>query len=137
MADPLPETAKPIGAASLKKFYSGSSTNWDTSKAYFAPDGTVKGINTGNGTSIYWGKWTVKGNEVCMVNSWRNLGTGESGGGATDCWKWYVDADGTYWTLWSVHYDGSKPKADDYYKGEADKIRRGDTVSKKFDKLYK
>lgn len=134
-ADPLPEGAKPIGPASLTKLYSGRTLDWDTSMAYFAPDGTVKGINTQTGDSIFWGNWTVKGNEVCMVNNWKSLGTGETGSGATDCWKWWVAGEKEYWTLWSVRYDGSQPPADDYYDGELKKFRKGDAVSRKFDRL--
>lgn len=134
-ADPLPADAKPLAAESLAAFYAGKTADWKTSKAYFAPDGTLKGINTENGASIYWGKWTVKGNEVCMVNDWRNTQTGDSGGPATDCWKWYVDGSGTFWQLWSVRYTGQKPPRDDYYTGEEKKFRKGDKVSKQFDKL--
>ncbi len=135
-ADALPDGAKPISAKWLAKYYAGKSADWDSSKAYFAPDGTVKGINTSDGgKSIFWGKWSAKGNEVCMVNSWKNLSSGKTGSGSTDCWKWYAAADGTLWQLWSVHYDGTKPGKDDYYAGEDKKLRKGDIVSKTFDKL--
>jgi hypothetical protein len=135
IADPLPKDAKPVAAKSLIKIYAGKTADWSTSKAFFAADGTIKGINTSNGTSIYWGKWTAKGNEVCMVNSWKDTGTGKTGDGAKDCWKWWQAADGTLWQLWSVHYDGSKPSKTDYYTGEEANLKKGDLVSKKFDKL--
>lgn len=136
-ADALPEDAKPVSAASISKLYSGNSTDWKESMAYFAPDGTIKGVHTGNGNAIYWGTWRVKGNEICMTNDWKNVDTGESGGGLTDCWKWYVDGAGKPWQLHSVRFDGSKPGADDYYTDEIKKIRKGDIVSKKHDQLAK
>lgn len=134
LAEPLPKDAVPIGASSLTSFYAGSSSNWTNSKAYFAPDGSVKGVYTADdGKKFpYAGKWDVKRNEVCM----RVSGVGKTKV-TTDCWKWYLGADNAYWTLWTVHFDNTKPTKNDYYKSEATKISRGDTVSAEFAKLTK
>lgn len=96
-AGPLPKDATPIAAGSLKSFYAGSTANWTNSTAYFAPDGTVRGIFTAKdgGRHAYDGTWRVKGNEVCMDTR----GHGETGAPNTDCWKWYLGADRVYWTL--------------------------------------
>jgi hypothetical protein len=134
-ADPLPPDARPVSGKSLAKIYAGRTAEWSESKAYFAPDGSLKGIHTGGGTTLFWGKWTVKGNEVCMQNSYRNLQTGKTGSGLRDCWAWWQAADGTLWQLWTVRYDNSKPPKDDYYTGEEKKLKKGDLVSKKFDRL--
>lgn len=134
-AEPLPEGAKPIAATSLTALYSGSTANWGNSKAYFAPDGTVKGVSTPEtgGKRAYQGNWSAKGNEVCMKV--KVLGTDWEP--STDCWKWYLGAENELWTLWSVHYDKTKPTKDDYYTDEKNKLSRGDLVSKAFAKLVK
>lgn len=135
LAEPLPKDAKPIAAKSLMSFYSGSTANWGNSMAYFAPDGTVKGVSTPKtgGKRAYQGNWGAKGNEVCMKV--KVLGTDWEP--STDCWKWYLGAENELWTLWSVHFDKTKPTKNDYYTGEKDKLSRGDHVSKAFAKLVK
>ncbi len=132
-ADPLPKDAKPIAAKSLSALYGGSTAKWGNSTAYFAPDGTVRGIFTeDNGTRrAYQGGWQAKGNEVCMTVKVLKTDWDAS----TDCWKWYLGGDGTLWTLWSVHYDKTKPTKNDYYTDEKSKLSRGDKVSKSFAKL--
>jgi len=133
LAEPLPKDAKPIAAKSLSALYSGNTAKWDNSTAFFAPDGTVKGIFTEeNGTRrAYQGEWRTKGNEVCMTVKVLKTDWDAS----TDCWKWYLGADKQIWTLWSVHYDKTKPTKNDYYTSEKDNISRGDSVSKAFAKL--
>ncbi len=137
-ADPLPRDAQPLGTGSVAGIYAGTTVDWGKSRALFTKDGKVKGISTRNGTTLFWGSWSVAGNEICMRNEWRNVTTGEAGTVPEDCWKWYVDSQGEPWTLWSRHFD--KTPADTkngYYKGEAAKMRRGDGVSAEFDKLFR
>lgn len=135
-ADPLPEGARPLAARSLVKLYSGTTLDRETSMAYFAPDLTVKGVSGKNLKGAVWvGTWQAKGNEVCMDVQWRDLATGKTGP-SRDCWKWYVAPDKTIWTLWSVHYDGTRPDPDgDYYDGELAKMKRGDLVSDRYARL--
>jgi len=138
-ADPLPGDAKPLSAKSIQKIYAGSTAHWSTSTAYFAPDGTIKATyGKGAKQGIFWGKWQVKGNEICM-SGLTGIGPGDTetwtNGG--DCWKWWVDGAKKPVTLWSRHYDGTEPDLiDGYYGSELGKIKRGDKVSKTFDKLY-
>lgn len=139
LADPLPNGARPLGAKALHKLYSGTTLNWETSRAWFAPDGTLKGVaGKGRlGETLFWGTWTVKGNEVCMSGPFRNRITGKEGQ-FRDCWTWYMGADGKPWTLWSVHFDGTPPDTrNGYYQDEIGRMRRGDGVSALFDKLWK
>ncbi len=137
-AEPLPATATPLSAADVTALYSGNSTEWSNSSAFFRPDKTVIGVYGENlDESIYWGKWTVTGNEICMRNSWRNVKNGDTGGGATDCWMWYETPNGTLYTLWSTRFDGTKPPKDDYYTGEVEALRKGDIVSRQYAKLSK
>ncbi len=70
-----------------------------------------------------------------MKVSWKKIKSGDSGT-ATDCWKWYKDGK-KIWTLWSTHYDGSKPKKGDYYQSEAKILKAGDKVSEEYAKLTK
>jgi hypothetical protein len=136
-ADPLPKGARPLSEKALAKLYSGITTDWKTSSAHFAPDGTVKGLAGKKrlGDRLYWGNWTVKGNEVCMNVDYRSRTNGDTGT-STDCWQWFLDRDRKPWTLWSRHYDGTEPDlADGYHDGELAKMSRGDGVSARFDKL--
>lgn len=136
-ADPLPKGARPMSQKALFKLYAGTTTDWNTSSAYFAPDGTVKGLAGKKrlGDTLYWGSWTVTGNEVCMNVQYRNRTNGDTGA-SSDCWKWFLDGDKKPWTLWSRHYDGSEPDlANGYYDGELAKMSRGDRISARFDKL--
>ena len=139
LADPLPKGARPLSEKALAKMYAGTTLNWTTSRAYFAPDGSLKGIAGKNrlGDTLFWGRWTVKGNEVCMSGPFRNRTTGKTGT-TTDCWKWFLGPDRQPWTLWSVHYDGSAPDlAEGYSREEITRMRRGDGVSATFDRLWK
>lgn len=138
-ADPLPAGAQPLSAKAIQKLYAGNTTDWKTSMAYFAPDGTVKALwGEGSKRGVFWGKWQVKGNEICM-GPLTGIGPGDaepwtSGG---DCWKWWLDADKKPIILWSKHYDGTAPDLEDgYYRDEIGKIKKGDKVTKTFDKLY-
>lgn len=134
-AEPLPKDAKPLSAAQVTKLYSGNSTNWKTSGAYFAADGTIKGRYS---SGIYWGRWVVKKNEICMEDvQGYDTKSKEAWDGIGDCWKWWADGKGKTITLWSRRFNGEKPDlANDHYRGEADKIQKGDKVSKVFDKAY-
>lgn len=137
-ADPLPEGAKRLSAPSIQKIYADKTAVWSKSTAYFAADGSVKGIFQGDGgKTLYWGKWSIKGNEICMVVQGYDTSSKETFSGSTDCWKWWVDAEGKPVTLWSVHYDKSKADVNNgYYRSEIDSLEKGDKVSRKFDPLY-
>lgn len=64
LADALPKNAVPLTTAEARALYSGKSTNWSKSRAYFAPDNTA--LMYGKDKTWYGeGKWTVDGNKVC------------------------------------------------------------------------
>ena len=129
----LPKSAKPAAVDEIKTLYSGKTTLWSKdNSAFFAVDGTVKGVYKGG---YFDGKWDVTENEVCMKVQGTDSKTKSSNEKTTtDCWKWYRDAKGRLWTFWSVRYDGSKPSKKDYYTEEVKKLNDGDLVSKRYDK---
>lgn len=132
VAEELPADAVKMSAADLKKVYAGKSSNWTRSRTYFAPDGTIKWIRKDK--SAYGdGKWTVKGNRVCMLLNWNDVDSKESGR-SKDCWDWYRSGR-KYMTLWSVRFNGEKAKKDDYYDGEFRKLQRGDRVTRTHNRL--
>jgi hypothetical protein len=135
LADNLPKNAKPMSADEVRSVYSGKSAVWDAStRAFFAPNGTVIGYNLKEKVT-FTGSWAVSSNRNCMNVSWKKIKSGDTGK-STDCWQWYKDGK-KIWTLWSTHYDGSKPKKGDYYQGEAKILKAGDKVSGEYTKLTK
>ncbi|WP_162918264.1 DUF995 domain-containing protein [Taklimakanibacter deserti] len=129
-AKKLPKNAKPMTAEEVIAIYSGNSAVWDGSKAYFSPEKRVKGV-FGKGTKrvTYAGEWSVTDNEACMKNSAK--GDPKI---YTDCWKWWHVGTKTI-TLWSVHYDETKPDDRNGYYDEMRSIKKGDKVSKEYEEL--
>ena len=122
-ADSLPKTAEKLTAAQAKALYAGKSSNWEKSRAYFAPDGTVS-LFKKDKTVWAEGQWTVNGNKVCMSVNWHDL-KDKSQGKHSDCWLWYRDGK-RYLTLWS----GEKDKTNGYWDGELKMLAKGDKVTK-------
>jgi hypothetical protein len=136
MADKLPKSAKPLTAEEITAMYAGHTAKWKGSNAWFAPDKSIKGLfGKKLDEALYFGTWSVTGNEVCMTNNSEDVKTKKKGGPFTDCWQWFRDDKKRLWTLWSKHYDGSKVPKNAYYRGEEKILVEGDSVSEKFDKL--
>lgn len=128
LADKLPKEAIELTADEVKAIYTGVSSDWKRSNAYFAPDGKYLSVaKSGN-----WhgeGKWDVKGNKVCadLVVRVPKENRSES---VLNCWTWFKEGK-TYWTL----YSGEKDQKTSYYDTEIERLSKGDKVSKKFQKL--
>ena len=140
LADELPKGSTPMTPDEVAQMYVGKTANWTKSTAYFGADGTVKGLyKTDTSHGIFWGKWQIKGNELCNVGMQGYDAThGDPWEGKGDCWKWWTDPKGKPVILWSKHYDGTKPDTThDYYRDEVKKLKKGDKVSRGFDKIYK
>lgn len=127
-AKKLPETAVKLTAAETKALYSGKASNWRTSKAFFAPDGTFLLVKKDR-SLIGEGKWTVKGNKVCTKAKWYSLKDGSSDN-FWDCWTWYKDGR-KYWTQWK----GSSGSSEGFYDNEKRKLIGINTVSAQFKRL--
>lgn len=58
-AESLPQTAVKPTAAEAKALYAGKSSNWDKSRAYFAPDGTISHFKK---DKTVWseGRWSAR-----------------------------------------------------------------------------
>ncbi|MEP9374974.1 DUF995 domain-containing protein [Mesorhizobium sp. KR1-2] len=129
LSDPLPKGAVPLTADEVHAMYSGKSSNWSESRAYFAPDGTY--LIFGKDKKWYGeGKWAVDGNKICANLTWKAAG-GKTGK-ADDCWTWYHNGS-KYMTLWS----GDKDKKNAYAAGESKKLTAGDKVSAPFNDIKK
>lgn len=130
-AGPLPRGAQPYTAVELERLYAGQTAVWDHSLAFFAPDHRIKGIFRGR--IIYWGHWSVKGNEICMVNQGYDPARHARFQVQPDCWKWWHDGKRAI-TLYSRPFDGSLPDLQDgYYLDEVEALKPGDLVSPRFD----
>ena len=132
-ADKLPETATKLSPAEVKMLYAGKSSNWDSSKAYFAPDGTY--LMVAKDKSWYGeGRWTVSGNKACASITWHTVKDGKSGKGKPDCWTWNKDGK-KYWVLWSGDKGKKGYPADYWWDGELKKMKKGDSVTAAYNKL--
>jgi hypothetical protein len=128
-ADPLPKGAKPLSAKQITQLFAGNSQLWETSKAYFSPDGTVIGVYGKPPTSTYAGKWTVKKNKICMTNLPTNIKTGKTADRTyTDCWIFYTDGTNV-WSSYSNDYEDGKGPNEDFWDEELKTLKKGDQVS--------
>lgn len=128
VADKLPKGATPLSAAEVRAIYSGKTGVYSVSDIYYDPNGTTKGVfGKPKAKSTFKGTWAVKGNEYCMYN--KSKGDPKT---YTDCNAFWRAGNKIY-SLWSVHYDGSKPnKVNDYSPSEMKNFKKGDLVSKMY-----
>lgn len=126
-AGPLPKDAKPMTSDEVTALYSGKTAMWKSSMAYFAPNHNTRGVFEKK--IPYSGTWAVKDNEVCMVNTVKG-DTKKN----TDCWKYWKSGKKVL-TLWSVHYDGSKPDEKNGYYNEVAALKPGDLVAATYVKV--
>lgn len=129
----LPKSAKPLSAEEVKEVYSSKTAVWSKDNAaFFASDGSVKGVYGGG---YFSGTWDVSDNEVCMRVQGTDAKTKKSDGKTyVDCWKWFRDGKKRAWAIWSVHHDGSTPSKRDYSTEEIEKLKSGDLVTEKYEK---
>ncbi|MDR5012211.1 MULTISPECIES: DUF995 domain-containing protein [Agrobacterium] len=127
-ADKLPKDAVKLTPQEVTDLYSGFSSNWSRSNAYFSPDGAYFLVGK-NGNFVGEGKWSVSDNQVCADFTVKGVKDGGSKK-ARDCWAWYKQGD-KHWTFWN----GEKDKRNGFYTGEKNKLSKGDKVTDKFRKL--
>lgn len=130
LADKLPKGAEPLSSAELTKIYSGKTTNWKRSNAYFAPEGTYFHVKKDRAL-IGTGKWVVSNNKICVNMKWRVLGTAKTGK-EKDCWTWYRSGK-KYLTSWK----GNSGTSEGYYDSEIKKISKNDNILKVYKDLEK
>ncbi|WP_292372673.1 DUF995 domain-containing protein [Mesorhizobium sp.] len=128
MADKLPKGATPLPSDEVRAIYSGKTGVYSVSDVYYDPNGTTKGVfGKPKAKSTFQGTWAVKGNEHCMYN--KSKGDPKT---YTDCNAFWRAGNKIY-SLWTVHYDGSKPdKVNEYWTGALKQHKKGDLVSKKY-----
>ena len=123
-----PKDTTKLSADEVRKIYSGKTSNWSRSNAYFSPDGSYFLVGK-NGNFVGKGDWTVSDNAVCASFQVRGVKDGGTKN-VKDCWTWFKQGK-KYWTFWS----GEKDKKNGYYDGEMKKLSKGDKVTKKFQQL--
>lgn len=128
LADKLPKGATPLSSDEVRAIYSGKTGVYKVSDIYYDPNGTTKGVfGKPKATMTISGTWEVNGNERCMHN--HPKGDPKL---YTDCNAYWRSGKKIY-SLWTVHYDGSKPdKVNGYWTGELKLHKDGDLVSKKY-----
>jgi hypothetical protein len=136
-ADPLPKGAVDLTESEVVELYAGNSMQWDKDNvAFFAADGNVASTFSFKGSRGYtMGTWKIIGNEMCKNTAeWFDVTKKTNGKGSPDCWKWARKGK-TYYSLWSVRFDGSKPEDTDWSTGENKKIKKGDRAGKKIEAM--
>jgi hypothetical protein len=137
VADPLPNSAKPLSSSWITKAYSGNSALWGISMVYFVPDGTTVGVYGNPPKATFTGTWVVKKNKICMTNVPTNIKTKKLDTRTyTDCWVYYADGK-TILTSYYNDFEEGKGPNDDYSEGEISNLKKGDKVSVKYAKYVK
>ncbi|CAK7262077.1 MULTISPECIES: DUF995 domain-containing protein [unclassified Shinella] len=121
-AESLPKEAVALKPTEVKAIYSGKSSNWSETRAYFAPDGSVF-LFKKDKTVWAEGRWTITDNQACMNVTWNEIRSGKTGN-HTDCWTWFRHGK-RHLALWS----GQKDKKTGYWDGEIKLLRKGDVVT--------
>jgi hypothetical protein len=127
-ADSLPKTATPMSSDAVEKIYAGNTVISKNFDAYFALDGSIKGL-FGKPTvkALIEGSWSVAGNEICMY-TFRS----REPDSFRDCYQYWQDGRRVV-ALWSIHSDGSAvDQTNGYHVGEEKSLKAGDLVSDKY-----
>ena len=128
VADKLPKGATPLSAADVRSIYSGTTGIYSGADIYYDPKGITKGVfGKPKAAGTFKGTWTVKGNEHCEYNKSKT-----DAKASTNCNAFWRSGNKIY-SLWTVHFDGSKPdKVDGYSTSDLKKHKKGDLVSKRY-----
>jgi Protein of unknown function (DUF995) len=131
LAAKLPKGAVPLTEAEVSALYSNHTAVWaPNAMAYFAEDGTVKGIFPDTAKP---GNWTAKNNEFCMnIQGVDAKAKKLDGKTYSDCWQWFKDSKGKFWALYSKKWDNSKVDPTNFNKDEYGHLKAGDLVSAKY-----
>lgn len=142
-AETLPKNAKPLSASEVSSLFSNrtkkagpdSCTDGDTSLVKWYSDGRMRGISTvpAHGIdSIFWGRWTVKGNRLCAKTTVHYISTNKSKS-EYRCFDYFKAGRDIYgfMSFCPTRTYGSS----DYWK--VSKPVSGDLTSPAYDQLYK
>ncbi len=142
IAEPLPKNAKPLSSSEVRAIFADrtsrggadSCTEGDTALVKWFGDGRVRGISSvaPHGLDhIWWGKWWVKGNSMCMKVTKHYVRNGKKGS-EYRCWDFHRANGATYAIMSSC--PTRRYGANDYWK--FGKLSRGDVTASTYDKLY-
>ena len=142
-AGPLPKNAKPLSSAEVRSLFANhtkkggpdSCTDRDTSIVKWFSDGRMRGISTvpAHGLdSIFWGRWTVKGNRLCAKTTVHYIPTNKSKS-EYRCFDYYLAGSDIYGFM--SYCPTRAYGSNDYWR--VTKPVSGDLTSPAFDKLYK
>ena len=131
LADKLPKSGAAMDAAELTALYSDHTAVWSASAmSYFAADGTMKQWVQGTSKP---GTWTVKSNEFCMNIKGVDAKTKKLDGKTyVECWQWFKDDKKQTYSLYSKHWDDSKPDLTNYDSKAVKALKSGDLIGAKY-----
>ena len=120
-----------MDAAEVTALYSDHTAVWSASAmGYFAADGTMKQWVQGASKP---GTWSVKNNEFCMSIKGVDAKTKNFDGKTyVECWQWFKDDKKLTYTLYSKHWDDSKPDLTNYDSKAAKTLKQGDLIGSKY-----
>ena len=131
LADKLPKSGVPMTGTDVTVLYSDHTAVWSpTAMGYFAADGTMKQLVQGVSKP---GTWAVKNNEFCMDIKGVDAATKKLDGKTyKECWQWFKDDKNQTYSLYSKHWDNSKPDMTNYDSKQAKSLKPGDLIGAKF-----
>ncbi|MGE0238719.1 MAG: DUF995 domain-containing protein [Parvibaculaceae bacterium] len=121
-AGKLPKNAVPMTTEEIKQILSGNSIDYKVAKYYFAPDGSLLGID-GKKTWFADGTWTVTGNTWCLDSKWH--GPDKASDTYAQCEEKYKAGKKIY----SKNVKGEDKYLGDISTDQEKKIKKGDIVS--------
>lgn len=124
----LPKGATPMATDDVRKVYSGNSVDFKVAKYYFAPDGSLVGL--GN-DAFADGSWGVNGNEFCLNSKWHGKDKASAPSLFDLCYTYFKSGKKT----WTTVTKGEAQYIGDTNDGELKKIRKGNIIGDKADKM--
>jgi hypothetical protein len=112
-----------------------SCTEGDTALVKWFADGRVRGISSVSPQGldhIWWGKWWVKGNSMCMKVTKHYVRSGKKSS-EYRCWDFHKASGATYAIMSSC--PTRRYGANDYWK--FGKLSKGDLTASTYDILYR
>ncbi len=131
LADKLPKSGVAMDSADVTALYSDHTAVWaPTAMGYFAADGTMKQWVQGTSKP---GTWSVKNNEFCMDIKGVDAKTKKLDGKTyVECWQWFKDDKKQTYSLYTKHWDNSKPDLTKYDTKAAKNLKPGDLIGAKY-----
>ena len=142
-SEPLPKGAVPLTASETRALFAGKTWRYgpdacnenDTGRVTFFADGRTRGIadlGVKRPWAIFWGTWSVNGNQICMTNRGRTV-DGLHNGKERRCEAYFRSGKTVYGI--NTYCQDRRFGRNDYFRVGSRKV--GDLTAPEFDQLKK